>query len=289
MKEIIIPLILCLCISCGTSHNPPNPTLTQVEQVLFPSGIKGELRYVRNGQPLVILLHGPGFDRKVWFLGTSDDYERSGRAVLLLDVYPGGSPDGVSLASVASDVHSIVEQLRGRFPVIVFHGVSLGAAIAVRTQADYMDANGLILQSLSPQSHFSGIRQADAAALASSPEIKIPSGIRSLFVDPTGSSVELQAQDAGPLNAPMPRGLALAWLKLHDDPSEVRISGVGDRVLVQYGSSDTNLAPKGDWNLGIGVKVYPQIGHIFDLHRRELRTQVISDMLSAADRFAPVR
>lgn len=110
--------------------------------------------FVDNPKAVIIYLSGIQQPSVTYFYGHSKWMKNNGYASILLEVRGHGSSDGERVClgyEEAQDVKAVVEYIKGQEKYqdapIVFHGVSMGGAIAINSFGIIEEADGLIAMS----------------------------------------------------------------------------------------------------------------------------------------------
>ncbi len=223
--------------------------------------IAGELYYQRPlpRRTLQVLVHGASYDGRYWDVpkigGERYSYAqfmaRKGYAVLAIDQLGTGAssqPDGdfLNLAESTFGLQQVLSALRhpsnpthARFRDIVLVGHSNGALTAIRTQADYGVADGLVVTGWV---HGSAppIDPAAFEPLLATPYVFVPPPIRTdLFYFSPATDPNVIEFDNTELNSPIARGQFLDLLNAQFvDPTQTHSTAVDVPVLVQVGQQD---------------------------------------------------
>ena len=212
-----------------------------------------------RGKTLQVAVHGATYNSDYWDVpplnGRRYSYARymaeRGFAVLAVDQLGTGASshppgDFLNLSEASLGLHQVLASLRRasnpsgvRFRRIVLVGHSNGSLTAIRAQAQFGDADGLVVTgwvhgSVPP------VDPAEFEPLLAEPYVFVPPEIRTmLFYDPPNADPDMIAYDGETLNDVIPRAQFLDLLTAQFfDPSLSQSVDVDVPVLVQVGDLD---------------------------------------------------
>lgn len=281
---------------------------THARQIDFAVDLAGDTAAVISGhfhpartrarRVLQVLLHGNSYDHRYWDVGPINGIDYSyarhmserGYDVLAVDLPGTGSSakppgDTVTLESVGAALASVVEvmrradgPLRGAADRVVLVGHSLGAVVAVHTQARWKSGDIVVVTGTGYSSHTApspfgpnGRQEAMKTEYA-----WLPADLRRrAFYHPPTADDAVIAFDNRTLRTSLPRRLWADCLHARHDAYLSGISDIACPVYIQLGDHDpimpsSNAAhERACWprDTEVQVESLDSIGHCFNLHR----------------------
>lgn len=256
--------------------------------------IAGYLYYQGSYQnkPLQVLVHGGTYNHLYWDVPAINNRKYSYArymaeekyAVLAIDQLGTGQsskPNGdfVTLAETASSIHQVIGQMRSgnnalgqAFNKIVLVGHSFGSINAITVQANYHDADALVITALGHVPHELPITQELLDILDDYEYFTLPPEARSgLFYYGPAADPDVIAYDNANLVDYLTRGqLGTTFAAIFNDS----VADVTGPVLVQLGEHDAlwpSSYAEGEaayWTSAssITVQSLPDVGHSFNTH-----------------------
>lgn len=257
-----------------------------------------------KNRPVQILTHGITYNHGYWDLPeiNGEDYSyarymaRRQYAVLALDLPGAGEsdkPDGdlVNLAESASALHQVARQLKAHaakntFETLVYVGHSNGALISTVAQAQYGDAQAMVMTGWLNTAHEVPVDPSVLLGfLEQGPYIRIPAEMRgALFYDAAHADPAVIAYDNQTADA-VTRGQYLDLLTALGSPESIPVGGIRVPLLVQLGENDlvasadyaANEAKAYPHSPFVWVDTLPNIGHVVNGHTTRMRSWVAID------------
>jgi pimeloyl-ACP methyl ester carboxylesterase len=254
-----------------------------------------------KNRPVQILTHGITYNHGYWDLPeiNGEEYSyarymaRQHYAVLALDLPGAGEsdkPDGdfVNLAESASALHQVARQLRANaekntFETLVYVGHSNGALISTVAQAQYGDAQALVMTGWLNTAHEVPVDpNVLLGFLEQGPYIRFPGEMRgALFYDATHADPAVIAYDNQTADA-VTRGQYLDLLTALGSPESIPVGGIRVPLLVQLGENDlvasaayaANEAKAYPHSPFVWVDTLPNTGHVVNGHTTRMRSWV---------------
>jgi pimeloyl-ACP methyl ester carboxylesterase len=206
-------------------------------------------------------------------------------AVLALDLPGAGEsdrPDGdfIDLQESVSALHQVAQRLRATaekntFETLIYVGHSFGALIATFAQAQYRDAQAVVMTGWLNTLHEVPVDPAVLLELAQQgPSITLPDEMRTgLFYDAPHADPAVIAYDNQVADA-VPRGQFLDLLTLLGAPESIPVQGITVPILVQLGENDqvasaeyaSNEAKAYPRSPLVMVQTLPDTGHAVNGH-----------------------
>lgn len=287
----------------GTAEAKPSQGV-KVERREFPVQLSDGRTYTVVGylyyqgslknRPVQILVHGITYNHAYWDLPeiNGEDYSyarymaRQHYAVLALDLPGTGEsdkPDGdfIDLEQSASALHQVAWRLRATaekntFEKLIYVGHSNGALIATFAQAQYRDAQAVVMTGWLNTRHEVPVDPAVLIELAQQgPYITLPGEMRSaLFYDAPHADPAVIAYDNQVAADAVPRGQFLDLLTILGAPESIPVQGITVPILVQLGENDlvasasyaSNEAKAYPNSPLVVVQTLPDIGHAVNGH-----------------------
>jgi pimeloyl-ACP methyl ester carboxylesterase len=252
-----------------------------------------------KNRPVQLLTHGITYNHGYWDLPelNGEEYSyarymaRQHYAVLALDLPGAGEsdkPNGdfLNLAESASALHQVAQQLRANaekntFETLVYVGHSNGALISTVAQAQYGDAQALVMTGWLNTAHAVPVDpNVLVAFLQQGPYIRFPGEMRgALFYDAAHADPAVIAYDNQTADA-VTRGQYLDLLTVLAVPQLIPVGGITVPLLVQLGENDLvasaaygeNEAKAYPNAPSVSVETLPDTGHVVNAHTTRLRS-----------------
>ncbi|QRN94877.1 alpha/beta fold hydrolase [Archangium violaceum] len=292
----------------GTAEAKPSQGV-KVERREFPVRLSDGHTYTVVGylyyqgslknRPVQILTHGITYNHEYWDLPeiNGEDYSyarymaRQHYAVLALDLPGVGESDRpqgdfIDLEQSASALHQVAQRLRATaekntFETLIYVGHSNGALISTVAQAQYHDAQAVVMTGWLNTLHEVPVDPALLIALAEQgPYITIPGELRGgLFYDAQHTDPSVVAYDNQVADT-VPRGQFLDLLTVLGSPESIPVQGITVPLLVQLGEKDllasaayahqeAKAYPNSPW---VVVRTLPDTGHAVNGHSTRERS-----------------
>jgi pimeloyl-ACP methyl ester carboxylesterase len=241
-----------------------------------------------------ILTHGITYNHGYWDLPEIDgqDYSyarymaRQHYAVLALDLPGAGEsdkPNGdfLNLAESASALHQVAQQLRASaekntFETLVYVGHSNGALISTFAQAQYGDAQAVVMTGWLNTLHSVPVDPVVIGSLLESgPYIRIPGEMRGpLFYDAANADPAVIAYDNEVVSDTVSRGQMIDLLTMLSYPQLIPTQALTVPVMVQLGDNDLMASASYAENEAqaypnasrVSVDPISHTGHVFNGH-----------------------
>jgi pimeloyl-ACP methyl ester carboxylesterase len=274
----------------------------KVQRVDFPVILSDGNTYVVAGylyyrgsfrnRTLQVLMHGGTYNHEYWDVPSMNGHPYSYTrfmaeqkyALLAIDQLGAGEsskPDGdfVTLNETASALHQVLGQLRSdnnplgyTFAKIVLVGHSFGSINAVYVQANYHDADALVVTGLGHVPHELPFSEELIDQLTQEPYLTLPPDVRALlFYHSPAADPDVIDYDLANLIDMVTRGqIFTTFASIFQDPA----GDVTGPVLVQLGEHDAlwpasyAAGEAAYWTSAssITVQSLPAVGHSFNLH-----------------------